>query len=95
MKEKYQFNEMEDLLWQQMQKQCLVQEKNLGMFGKEKMNKKFLSADDVASILEVSKGHAYKIIKKLNDELAANGYIVVAGKVPRRYLEERCYCLDI
>ena len=56
--------------------------------------KKFLSADDIAAIMEVSKGHAYKLIKRLNDELSAKGYIVVAGKVPRKYFEERCYCID-
>lgn len=59
------------------------------------MNKKFLSAEDIASIMEVSKGHAYKIIKRLNDELASKGFIVVAGKVPRKYFEERCYCIDV
>lgn len=56
--------------------------------------KKFLSADDIAAIMEVSKGHAYKLIKRLNDELSAKGFIVVAGKVPRKYFEERCYCVD-
>ncbi len=59
------------------------------------MSKQFLSAEDVATILEVSKGHAYKIIKSLNEELSAKGYIVIAGKIPKRYLEERCYCVDI
>ena len=59
------------------------------------MGKKFLTANDVASILEVSKGHAYKIIKKLNEELSENGFLTVAGKVPRRYFEERCYCMDV
>lgn len=57
------------------------------------MSKKYLSATDIADIMEVSKGHAYKIIRILNDELSANGFIVVAGKVPRKYFEERCYCL--
>lgn len=59
------------------------------------MNKKFLSATDIADIMEVSKGHAYKIIRVLNDELSAKGFIVVAGKVPRKYFEERCYCIDV
>lgn len=59
------------------------------------MKKKFLNASDVATLFEVSIGHAYKIIKRLNGELEAKGYIVVAGKVPSKYLEERCYCVDI
>lgn len=59
------------------------------------MNKNFLTAQDVADILGVSKGHAYKLIKKLNKELSEKGYIVIAGKVPRRYFQERCYCIDL
>lgn len=59
------------------------------------MNKKFLGAEDIATILEVSKGHAYKIIKRLNTELEAKGYITVAGKISRRYFEERCYSVDV
>lgn len=51
----------------------------------------YLTALEVAKILGVSKGHAYKLIQKLNKELADNGYLVVAGKVPVRYFEERYY----
>ena len=40
-------------------------------------------------MLGVSVGHAYKIIRKLNQELAEQGFLVIAGKVPRRYLEKR------
>lgn len=58
------------------------------------MSKSFYNAEDVAAILEVSKGHAYKIIKQLNNELKAEGFIVIAGKVPKQYLRERCYCYE-
>ena len=50
-----------------------------------------MTATDVAKILGVSVGHAYKIIKKLNAELEQAGYLVIAGKVPRGYFEKRWY----
>lgn len=51
----------------------------------------YISAKELAEMLDVSVAHAYKLIRKMNDELAQEGYIVVAGKVPRRYLEKRWY----
>ena len=53
--------------------------------------KVFLTADEVAEILGCSKAHAYKIIRKLNEELNSKGYIVVAGKVSRQYFKEKFY----
>ena len=51
----------------------------------------WINADDVAACMGISKSKAYKIIKVLNDELKAKGYITVAGKVSRKYFEERTY----
>lgn len=42
-------------------------------------------------MLGVSVGHAYKFIRKLNQELEKDGFLVIAGKVPRRYFEKRWY----
>lgn len=53
--------------------------------------KRFLNAKDVAEYMDVSKPMAYKIIRQLNDELSINGYITVAGKVSRRYFEEKVF----
>lgn len=53
--------------------------------------KLMMTASDVANVLGVSVGHAYKIIKKLNVELEQDGYLVIAGKVPRGYFEKRWY----
>ena len=55
------------------------------------MNMRKKRQSDVAKILGVSVGHAYKIIKKLNVELEQAGYLVIAGKVPRGYFEKRWY----
>ena len=48
-----------------------------------------MNANDVAEELGVSKGHAYKMIRKLNEELEASGYIVVSGKIPRAFWEKK------
>ena len=42
-------------------------------------------------MLEISESHAYKIMRKLNRELEAKGYITVAGRVNRQYFNERFY----
>ena len=53
---------------------------------------KFLRVTEVASLLECSESHAYKIMQKLNKELEAKGKITVKGRISRRYLLERVYC---
>lgn len=52
------------------------------------------NADDVSAILGTSKAYAYKLIQRLNEELAAHGYITVPGKVTKSYFEARVCALD-
>lgn len=54
-------------------------------------NKRYLTAADVAEFMDISVSMAYKIIRRLNDELSAGGYLVVAGRVSRRYFEQKIY----
>ena len=53
--------------------------------------KMYLSAAEVATCMQISVPMAYKIIRRLNTELTAMGYLVVAGRVSRRYFEEKIY----
>jgi len=53
--------------------------------------KRFLTASDVAELMSISVPMAYKIIKRLNDELKKMGYITVSGKVSRKYFEDKTY----
>lgn len=56
------------------------------------MSNYFMTAEDVAKELEVSKSYAYKVVNQLNSELSNLGYITVAGRVNREYfLEKLCY----
>ena len=52
----------------------------------------FYTADDISVILTVSKPTAYRIIKRLNDELTNKGFIGVSGRVPKKYFNEKFYC---
>lgn len=57
-------------------------------------NSIFMRVDEVAEVLDVSESYAYKIIKKLNKELAEKGKIVVYGRVNRKYFYKRIDCTD-
>ena len=57
------------------------------------MENRFIRADDVAQELNVSKPYAYKLIRKLNEELKKKGFLTIPGRVSRRYFEEKFYGL--
>jgi hypothetical protein len=48
-----------------------------------------ITAAEVAEIMDCSERHGYKLIQEMNGELKAKGYIIRAGRVPRRYFFER------
>ena len=50
--------------------------------------KRFLSAAEVAQIMECSTSRAYEIIRKLNAE---KNYITIHGKINAKYFYERIY----
>ena len=51
----------------------------------------FVRASDVAKKMGVSEAMAYKIIRKLNNELKEQGFVTVQGRLSRQYFEERIY----
>lgn len=59
------------------------------------MAKQIVTARDVMAVLEVSESKAYGIIKQLNNELAAKGFITIPGKVPTAFFEEKLYGVHI
>ena len=50
-----------------------------------------IGVEEVSAELGVSKGHAYKVIRELNEEFSKQGFIVVAGKIPKAYWETKFY----
>lgn len=51
----------------------------------------YLDVYQVCDRLGCAQSKAYTIIKQLNDELKAKGYITISGKISRKYFNERCY----
>ena len=54
-----------------------------------------MSAEDIAKELNCSKSHAYKIVKELNMELAGQGYITMAGSIPRAFWAKKMYGYEL
>ena len=55
------------------------------------MNSKFIRVNEVAEELQVSVPYAYKIIKKLNNELKAQGFMTISGRINREYFNQRFF----
>jgi sugar-specific transcriptional regulator TrmB len=51
----------------------------------------YLTVDQVMKILGVSSSKAYAVMRQLNSELKAMGFIVVSGKVPIKFFCEHYY----
>ena len=49
----------------------------------------FIKADEVSKTLDVSMTYAYRVIKQLNEELAAKGLLTIDGRTNRRYFFEK------
>jgi sugar-specific transcriptional regulator TrmB len=60
------------------------------------MNKNlYFTANEISEMLGISRGHAYKIVKKLNNELAEKGFIVISGRVPKKFFAEHYYGMEL
>ena len=56
------------------------------------MSTTFMKVQDVADELGISKSYAYKIVQQRNEELKAQGFITISGRVNKQYFLERvCY----
>jgi hypothetical protein len=59
------------------------------------MAKQIMNVRDVMAVLEVSESKAYGIIRQMNDELKAKGFITIPGKVSTVFFEEKVYGVRI
>lgn len=55
------------------------------------MSKLFITVKEVSQVLQVSDQQSYKIIRSMNEELKEKGYLVVRGRVDRKYFFEHFY----
>ena len=55
-------------------------------------NKNFMTVDEVAQELNVSKSYAYKVVRELNVEMQKLGYLTVTGRVNTSFFRKKlCY----
>ena len=55
-------------------------------------NKSFMTVEEVANELGVSKSYAYKVVRELNTELQKLGYLTVSGRVNTNFFRKKlCY----
>lgn len=58
---------------------------------KSNKNSLYYSAADIQEMLEVSRSVAYKLLRQMNAELEEQGYIVIPGRVPKKFFAEHIY----
>lgn len=51
----------------------------------------YYTAHDIQELLGVSRAKAYRIVKELNAELLEKGYIVIQGRISKKYFSEKVY----
>ena len=56
------------------------------------MNEKlYYNAADIATMLGISMGKSYKILREMNRDVAGRGFLTIAGKIPVEYFREKWY----
>ena len=57
----------------------------------ERVSIEFYTANDVSVMLGVSRATAYRIIDRLNGELEKENYVIISGKISKKYFDEKLY----
>ena len=53
--------------------------------------KMYLSVEDVAEVFDISVSFAYRVVERMNADLASKNYYVILGRVPTCYVEDKIY----
>ena len=59
------------------------------------MKAQFITAEEIQEVMKISRSKSYQIVRDLNKELKAMGYITIAGKGPIQYFKQKFYGLEI
>ena len=59
------------------------------------MKAQFITAEEIQEVMKISRSKSYQIVRDLNKELKAMGYITIAGKCPIQYFKQKFYVLEI
>lgn len=55
------------------------------------MSRQTYNAKELGEVLGCSESKAYQFIRQMNDELKEKGFLVLRGKVPAAYVQERFF----
>ena len=61
-------------------------------FGRKR--KRDLSVEEISELLGLSVSFAYRVVEKMNADLASKNYYVILGRIPTRYVEDKIYGLE-
>lgn len=53
-----------------------------------------IGVDEVCKRLKVSRSYAYRVIRRLNNDLKEQGILTIPGKMNSAYLEERYFAME-
>ena len=59
------------------------------------MRTQFITAAEVAEVMGISRSKSYQLVREMNRELKANGFVTVAGKCPIQYFKLNVSGLEI
>lgn len=62
--------------------------------GSMRKRKMYMSVEDVAEVFDISVSFAYRVVERMNADLASKNYYVILGRVPTRYVEDKIYGLE-
>ena len=57
----------------------------------DSMGKVFMSAEEVAGVMDISKSYAYKVIQRMNEKLEKKGFITMQGRIDRKFFYDQFY----
>lgn len=73
---------------------CNDLQKHFATLCKKCLQKTYLSVEDVAEVFDISVSFAYRVVERMNADLANKNYYVILGRVPTRYVEDKIYGLE-
>ena len=59
------------------------------------MSRQTYNAKELGELLGCSESKAYQFIRTMNDELKSKGYLVVRGRIPAMYVQERFFGVGV
>ena len=65
-----------------------------GPWKEERMKKQYITAQELAQVLDISMSNAYVRIREMNDELKKQNYQIIQGRIPIAYAQQKFMGID-